>query len=149
MAKCSCVLISGGWWKQSGRRLFSFILLATKTLTRTSSVSITSCLSAFDYVYTLTAKGGKSILTLYTVHHHQFVMFNLWWNVVIFFFPFCFNLPHQLLLQSVISQNGSNQLPENGVSQKKQPMNHRAVVCVSVYTLFKIFTTNSITHTTY
>lgn len=36
--------------------------------------------------------------------------------------PLCFNLPHQLLPQWVISQNDSKQLPENGVSQQKQPV---------------------------
>lgn len=71
MAKCSCVLISGGWWKQSGTRLFSFILLVTNTLTRTSSVSITSCLSAFDYVYNLTAKGEKKTSS------HAFTLFDI------------------------------------------------------------------------
>lgn len=78
------------------------------------------------YHFTLSKQRGKSVLRCsYTVRHHQFVMYNLWWNVVIpirfLLCPLCFNLPHQLLPQSVISQNDFHQLSHNTISQQEQP----------------------------
>lgn len=77
------------------------------------SLFVTPCLL-------LSSHRKKNVLTcFYTVRHHPFVMFNLWWDEVNFFCPLCCNSPHQLLLQSVISQNDFNQLPENCATQKR------------------------------
>ncbi len=88
-------------------------------LTRTFFVSVSFC------VLSLSVSLPHYLILKGKIHHQTSCICDIQFVMKCSNFHFmpcllCFSLPHQLLLQSVISQNAFKQLPGNGVSLQQQ-----------------------------